>query len=424
MSQQTVPTSLAPEVIIEQVHGNLQVEGWEDPQVKVDANPNELTLQEQDDVVRLTCEGNCSARVPAGCTLEVQKVHGGARFKGLKDQLTIDQVQGALSLRSVSDVQVERVDGELQAKRISGDLLVKKTSGNATVRDVQGACTLEQVDGNLELRDVEGNVKVSAAGNAQVRLSMLSGNDYQIQAEGNIHCRIPEDASITINFSSNGETIQVNLPNQSRMVKDRSYSVTLGNGDATMNITAEGAIFLKTQAYEPGEADFEADMGEGFGGVYDEFSQQIAQQVEAQIEAQMEALTRQLNEQMANLSASVGKAGLSEQETEQIIQRARISSERATAQAQEKMRRAQEKLERKLEAARRRNEMKTQAAERRAQFHGRKSWNIEFPTPPAGPAKEPVSDEERLMILRMLEQKKISLEQAEELLSALEGKNE
>ena len=33
------------------------------------------------------------------------------------------------------------------------------------------------------------------------------------------------------------------------------------------------------------------------------------------------------------------------------------------------------------------------------------------------------TNEERLLILRMLEQKKISLSEAEELLSALEGKN-
>jgi hypothetical protein len=423
MDQQTVSTSLAPEVIIGQVHGNLQVEGWEDPQVNVKANPSDLTLQEQDDVVKLACQGNCTVRLPVGATLQVQKVHGEARFKGLKDQLTIEQVQGALSLRNVFDTHVEKVDGELIAKHIVGDLVVEKVSGNAQVRDVQGACTLEQVDGNLELRDVEGDVKVTAAGNAQIRLSVLSGDNYQIQASGNVHCRIPEDASVTINFSSDAETIQVKLPNQSKMIKEGSYSITLGNGDVTMNISADGAIFLKTQTSEPSEADFESDFGEGFGGAYDDFSQQIALQVEAQIEGQMEALTRQLNEQMANLSATIGKAGLSEQETEQIIQRARASSERATTQAQEKMRRAQEKLERKLEAARRRSEMKAQASERRAQFHGRRSWNVEWPSTPPTPAKEPVSDEERLMILRMLEQKKITLEEAEDLLSALEGKN-
>jgi hypothetical protein len=38
------------------------------------------------------------------------------------------------------------------------------------------------------------------------------------------------------------------------------------------------------------------------------------------------------------------------------------------------------------------------------------------------PADQPISDEERLTNLRMLQEKKISLDDAEKLLSALEGK--
>jgi hypothetical protein len=38
------------------------------------------------------------------------------------------------------------------------------------------------------------------------------------------------------------------------------------------------------------------------------------------------------------------------------------------------------------------------------------------------PPAEPVSDEERMLILRMLEQGKISVADAEQLLAALEGK--
>ena len=49
------------------------------------------------------------------------------------------------------------------------------------------------------------------------------------------------------------------------------------------------------------------------------------------------------------------------------------------------------------------------------------------PTPPVPPfpprpVSDPVSDEERLTILKMLQEKKISLQEAEKLLAALEGK--
>ena len=144
-------------------------------------------------------------------------------------------------------------------------------------------------------------------------------------------------------------------------------------------------------------------------------------QLYQKIEAQMQAMTRQINEQMELLTQRFSGAGMSPEEIERIMAQARQVSERETTRAQEKMRRAQEKLERKLEAAQRQRE---KAADRRTRGAGRQSWSFDWPSPPPAPAppKEPVSDEERLMILRMLEQKKITLEEAEQLLAALEDK--
>jgi hypothetical protein len=143
----------------------------------------------------------------------------------------------------------------------------------------------------------------------------------------------------------------------------------------------------------------------------------------------MEILSRQFNEQIDNLSAKLGKAGLSAADADRIMRRARETGQEASARAQEKMRRGQERLERKLAAAQRKSE---QRADRRFGAH-RHSWSFTWPTPPTPPGaprppagasdQEPVKDEERLAILRMLEQKKITLEQAEQLLAALEGKN-
>jgi hypothetical protein len=81
---------------------------------------------------------------------------------------------------------------------------------------------------------------------------------------------------------------------------------------------------------------------------------------------------------------------------------------------------------RRMEAAVKRAEAKARAAEiraRRGQVNmniGRWEWDL---TPHGADAPTDVpSDEERLTILRMLQEKKISLEDAEKLLAALEGK--
>jgi vacuolar-type H+-ATPase subunit H len=82
--------------------------------------------------------------------------------------------------------------------------------------------------------------------------------------------------------------------------------------------------------------------------------------------------------------------------------------------------RAQEKLERKLRKARQDARRKARAAARRSREKGQ-NWLYQRPTKTPGPEGEKVSEEERLLILQMLESGKITVEQADQLLAALEG---
>jgi len=421
MDQQTISTSISPEVIIEETHGHLQVKGWEHPEVAVKASPDEVSVVEENDLVRIRCRGHLTVRLPYGATVRVERVHGDARFKLLEDQLTIEEVDGSLTLRNISEVSVESVHGELFAKHIQGNINAGRIDGNAILRDVQGSCTLETVNGNLDLRDIEGEVNTACSGNCRLRLSEMTGERYILEADGNLQAYIPEDADLRLKLSSDGERINVKLPDRNQSLRQPTCELTLGSGQIEMELSAGGNLMLTGTSGDVDDSD--ADGGADFGAG---FSEEINRQVTSQIDAQMQAMNRQLQEQLAHLQANIGRAGLSAEESERIMRQARDNSERATARVQEQMRRTQEKLERKLEAARRKNELKAQAADRRSQSRGRRGWSFEWPpappSPPTPPAGDPVSEEERLMILRMLEEKKISLEEAEALLSALEGK--
>jgi hypothetical protein len=86
--------------------------------------------------------------------------------------------------------------------------------------------------------------------------------------------------------------------------------------------------------------------------------------------------------------------------------------------------RISQRVEQVTQRAAKRVEEATRRAERHAERQTRR-WNLDFspkgvPNPPAPPS-EPVSEDERMAILKMLEEKKITAEQAELLLSALEG---
>jgi len=421
MDSQRLSTSIAPEVFIEQIDGNLSVKGWERPEVVVFADADELSMDENDDIVQLECKGNCDVRMPHNASLQIGRVAGDARVKFLEEKLKIDIVHGSLTLRDIEAVQVETVHGDLTTRGIQAGMHVSQVNGNTTVRNVLGNCILDDIEGNLDLRDVDGEVHANIQGNAHVSLSQINGVEYHIQAQGNIVCHIPGDASAQLNLSSQAEVIQVRLPDVTDTFEQAHWEYSLGAGEASMSISSGGTITLV--AYKParnGNSEPLRAHGVYIGDLPTDVSFEIAQEIETQITAQIDAMTRQLSERMASISEKVGKAGLSPDETERIMEQARRTSERETSRAQAKMRRAQEKLERKLETALRRSEFKSKAANRRTSSHTSPVWQSTRRETP--PADDPVSDEERLMILKMLEQKKITLAEAENLLSALESK--
>ncbi len=97
-----------------------------------------------------------------------------------------------------------------------------------------------------------------------------------------------------------------------------------------------------------------------------------------------------------------------------ISERVRRQVEKAARRAEQKMRRAEIKIQQAGHRAHR--------AHVRANFEmGRRKWDGTPGSFPPGGINEPVSDEERMAILKMLQGKKITAEEADKLLAALEG---
>ena len=228
----------------------------------------------------------------------------------------------------------------------------------------------------------------------------------------------PPDTSAEIEIPA-AERITINIPGITRPDDIQApYNLTIGEGEAKLILSAGGNLLLGASSLDWGFEDFDVDIGEDIESMTEVINEQVTQQ----IEAQLEMLEQQLETQMDNLSTMISTSGLSPEKAERIVEKARSASERASTRAQAKLQRAHEKLQRKLEAARRRAERQARTAERAARDRRRRPSTFEWSPPQPETPGEPVSDEERLMILEMLEQGKISTEEAEQLLSALESK--
>ena len=423
MSARSVETSLTPQVFVEAVYGDLQIKGWSRSEVLVKSSDDEgVLLVEQDEALRVRSRGDCSLHLPVGASITITSVYGGVGIRSVEGALNIGRVLGSLQLLDVGEATIDSVYGELRLGNVAGAITVGQVLGNTIVRDVQGNCSLERVAGNLDLCDALGEIRASVGGNARLRLGLLPGERYQIDSGGEIYFRIPEDADAQVSLSCGAGKIRVDLPAEKNVYLERVHQLMLGNGKVKIDLSAGGAI-----VFEAKEADWakeeQAELKESLAAISEDFSEQITGQIETQIQSQMKIL----DEQMSHLSAAVTRAGLSAAESERITRQARQASERASARAQEKMQRARERLDRKLAAAQRRVEQKERSARRRKDSQVKGTTSNDWPTPPVPPTPPgytQVTDEERLIILHMLAQKKITLAEAEQLLAALEEKGE
>lgn len=417
MEKQFITTGAPLRVTLE-IHGSLKLKGWDEQQVVVkNSAPEHITLEQRGEEIFVRCTSDCSVRVPRQSPLFAEVLHGDAVFKGVEGAIVIKEAKGNLDLRSVGPTRIETAHGALSAKNIFGSLTIGQVDGNTSVRDIQGDFIVENmIRGNLQINDIQGSATARCNGEIALRLDPIPGEAYQFTTNGNIMVRLSKDASAVIKFERAAHLI-VNLPDiRLNQAGKQPYEITLGDGDATLALSANGNIQVSAQAPEWDMPGFGPDSGDQVGDMAEAYSEQITRQ----LEAQMEMLEQQIEAQTAQMNLSLGGVGLSEEQRQRIEERARQAGERARERAEERMRQAQERLERKLAATQRRAEQKSRNAERRRQWSF--SWGgAATPPPPPMPPTAPVTDEERMTILRMLEQKQISLEEAEKLLAALEG---
>lgn len=424
MTKKTIETSIDPIIRIDAIGKELNVKGWDRQEVILKTSSDRQAILEQtDDYIHVSSEDDCVLYVPHGASIIVKNISRDARFKSIEGSLNIQTVGRDLILRDVGPVEIKNIGMDLSAKRVRGDLKVGAIGASALVRDVDGQFEANSIASSLHLQDVGGGVSASVGSSASVNLAPVPWQAYSLKAGNTIHCTLTGDVNADIEMTSGAHRIYLKLPNQKETIREGNYKLKIGEGGSPISLIAGNKIELNGIDTDWDIVDeFDVDFGQEFGSMAEE----IADQVTNQIETQMSILEDQLNIQLGSLADSMDLTGLPEERAEEVRIRLEQARQRAAERAEAAAERAQERLERKLAAAQRKAERKARAAAaRKARKEDEKHSSRTGFTPFSVSSRaegDPVSDEERLMILNMLQENKISLEEAEELLSALEGK--
>jgi hypothetical protein len=470
MIEKQVPISEGQHLTLVKMTHNAKLTSWDKEHVLLrlrEGEEQELQIEESEMGPAVSARQNCDVWVPAGIPVKVRSALGNLAVTGLQD-LDVEQVRGNLKLRDVqqavlaevygglnaaavptlrlagsvygnarlkgvgaADLQnlrgnfrteemeslrASRVGGNLSARDIRGPVTVEQVGGNARLKSIEGSVSIDQVAGNLAGKDLTGGARVpKIGGNLVLNGELGKGRTYHFSARGNAVLRFSEEASAHLTLTAKGRVVS-----SAGMADERkegnTLTGTIGDGGTEVAIEAQGNVMV----------------GGSEPGINIELGDEIARQVEEGLRAiDLEAISRRASEEMEAAmsrlqvkleSADWGRIGLQSQKAvERAMEQMRRNMERMTEKAAQQ----QERLERRVERERdrlERIERKRRSTARpgasadpeTAEWDAGEEEDFEIVDPQAS------LDEERLSILRMVEQGQITPEEAEMLLEALQ----
>ncbi len=358
------------------------IRSWDDPFVEIRYPENkECLVGENTGLLSINAKSYLILSVPNDMSISIDRINGNLEVVGYQKSMDIANISGNCSIQSIDALTAENISGNCKISSVKNDATIRNVSGNFSIGTTEGSLNVGGVGGNFS-----GNAEIiklltTVGGNIKIRANSIQGTESQLRAGGNIKLYIQDISDSTIEARAGG-LVMYEKDEQSEKYRNGKFNITNGSGNKKLVLKAGGNIKISDQ-YE------DVEIPETFGSVDDDYVDQVEQKFEAR--------ARQTSGfDFSDLFDIEGEIG------DRIREKTKL--------ADEKIQRAMEKMERKF------------------------SFREEFgdiprppkpPSPPSGPEYKTsqktssVTQEERLMVLKMLQDKIISAEEADRLLRAL-----
>ena len=399
MVERKIPITEAIHRVQVKTYGNINLEGVEGDNLLVNAKSGDaITIMQSDDVIYITAMDRCDIQVPANLEVTIEKALGSLHIKALDSPIHCEKVLGNIIINGAGKVSIEKIGGNCSIKDISGDATVEKIGGNfvadsfsnLVIEKIGGNCLLkngrqalninkvggqftgEGLSGSVAIQRVGGNLvcnnlsfggTTKIGGDAQLGLSGLP-EKTSITAGGDIRLHVPVDLTNVKFVLSYDGTLNFNAAGIKISKNNKGFEQVLGNGEALIEIRAGGNISITDEPWIAKEVH--EDVKDHFDFSDTSFSETIHDQVRRA----SEMASSRISEAQKRLDAIQSRIGSDfGEQVEMAFGASGLSA-------------------------------KTQAEQ----------------------AQKSVTDEERLLILQMLQDKKISVDEAEQLFRSLEKK--
>ncbi|PJF37277.1 MAG: hypothetical protein CUN49_01080 [Candidatus Thermofonsia Clade 1 bacterium] len=395
------------QLVIRYIGGDLVLEGNQADELLISGEGAQIERRAADQLM-LECDSDCHVRVPrklsvhvsdtagdlratellsalsvAHCQadltvrnlnapLQVQFVAADARIAEVNGNVQIGTVGADLTLRDINgEVSVDQVGADLEIKRVSGNCAVRFVGADASLKEIRGALHLDRVGADAVLTDVLGNCQIKHIGaDLILDLPFIEGNSYYFGAvSADVLAKVRGGSALKLSVPHRTEKI-LNVRGVRLEHASEIDTIYVGECSQSCPEVQIGAIGGELQLISHGKgfsSTFEFSMPENLG----------------------EIISSQISQQLSRLEQTLSR------QAERIMQR---TKERAKGNA------------------------RSSRAWMRPEADFAPPPRPPHPSRPPRPESPAVTEAERMAILRMVEEHKITIEEAERLLAALEGR--
>jgi hypothetical protein len=378
-------------MIVVKTHADLNLQGSDLMEIHAQTGERRgAAMTQDDDVVIVQSRSDLDLVVPSVAKIAVERASGDANIRQVSGHLQVQRVGGDLSIQNIATAEIISVGGDCSILTSGGVLSVQRIGSDFTGAELTGPVKLEGVGGDVSMHMISGDAQIRAGGDISLSIDEVNDQNVRLDAGGDVQVVLPSDANVTLEMRSRGHDIMVQLGGESQSIEKRLATLTFGSGSSKINIDAGGDIRVSDDTSEKDpfddlQADFEKHWQE--------------------VEESRNERSREGDEEAFSFHA------------DEFNDRINRHVDNAMRQADSRIQQAMKKLEERTRRLERHGYHKIPPIPPIPPIPGRWTGSVQS----AEEKKQPASEEEKLLILKMLQEKKITAEEAEKLLDALEG---
>ncbi len=267
---------------IGQARGDLRIQGL-GGEVRLAAAHGDLRLDSLSGVIAIG-EADGDLRAEGVADLRITGTcHGDLRFEA-GGALAVESLSGDLRLGAASELHLGCIHGDLWVEKVTGGLHIESGEGDARLSEIGGMAVLGTLSGDLRAAGLAGGLAAQVRGDVMLSGSFAAAGGYTVSADGDVHLQLPADADVSLTARARGR-IRSDVPLTPAADGSPTFTATLGQGAGRVSLTAAGDVRV-TQAGAATAGGSWERRGRGGGDPFADLSnlgERIRQQVSASL---------------------------------------------------------------------------------------------------------------------------------------------